>query len=100
MHTQIRCPSYSRFSLRGLASIAVAGLSMFGSHPAAAAKVYRCGNVFQDQPCTSDARSADAKPVERPAEKSKAVEPAAPVAAEPARPAQEVTKLAVRASKN
>ena len=33
--------------------------------PAGAAKVYRCGNVFQDQPCP-EPKAAEARPAERP----------------------------------
>lgn len=58
----------SRHSIRTVVRpAAVLGLVLFTASvalPAVAAKVYRCGNAFQDQPCP-EVKIAVATPVER-----------------------------------
>lgn len=44
--------------------LAAAVLAVAGMSSASAAKVYRCGNTFQDQPC-AEARPADTRPADR-----------------------------------
>jgi len=50
--------------LRRAAAVSIALLAAFAAMPAFAAKVYRCGNAFQDQPCP-EVRIAAALPAER-----------------------------------
>ncbi len=48
---------------RGTA-LSLAVLATCGAAPASAAKIYRCGNAFQDQPCP-DVKIAAALPVDK-----------------------------------
>ena len=63
MNRGIRCPSTPRFGMRRVAVLIIAVISAIASHSASAAKVYQCGNVFQDQPCP-EAKPGDSKPAE------------------------------------
>ena len=55
------------------------------TRPAVAAKVYRCGNVFQDQPCTAD-KEAEARAASKPA-----IAREGPIQTAPTRPATPAT---------
>lgn len=56
--------STSTFRLHHVSALVLAMLAVCAITPARAAKVYRCGNVFQDQPCP-EVKIAAAAPIER-----------------------------------
>lgn len=60
----VRSTKTCRSSRRRLATVAFVMLAAQAA-PGWAAKVYRCGNVFQDLPCP-DAKPAEQRPSERP----------------------------------
>ena len=66
-----------------LIACALFALVMVGAtRPAVAAKVYRCGNVFQDQPCATD-KEAEARATTKPGTAPRE----APAQSTPTRPA-------------
>ncbi len=56
--------SVRRSSANQIATIALAMLCIAQTSPGSAAKVYRCGNTFQDQPCP-EAKAAEPRASER-----------------------------------
>ena len=59
-----RRPVIRAFNRSNALALGLALCAISAAVPASAAKVYRCGNVFQDQPCP-EVKIASAAPVER-----------------------------------
>ena len=60
----IRCPSYSRLSLRGMASVAAAVFSVFSPSVSAAVKMQRSDSSVHE-PSRSDVRIDHARVIDR-----------------------------------
>lgn len=58
--------SHRSISGRKLAAAAIVVMLTAHATPGWAAKIYRCGNVFQDLPCP-EPKAAEQRPIERPA---------------------------------
>ena len=55
---------FHRIARMRASALLVAALCLTGASSAGAAKVYRCGNTFQDQPC-AESKTVETRPAER-----------------------------------